>query len=83
MRTITALSVAILACANTMAADQAAADADKAAIQALEDTYNEGFTFKDVDKLMSVYAPGNRLFVFDLVPRSDYRRWAAYNKDFC
>jgi hypothetical protein len=38
MRTITALSVAILACANTMAADQAAADADKAAIQALEDT---------------------------------------------
>src|SRR5476651_2484278 len=82
MRILTALSVAILASANVVAADQPAADADKAAIQALEDTYNEGFNSKDVDKVMSVYAPGKQLFVFDVVPPREYRGWEAYKKDF-
>src|ERR1700730_10742405 len=82
MRTLTALSVAILASASSMAADKPAADADKAAIQALEDTYNEGFNSKDVDKIMSVYAPGKQLFIFDVVPPREYRGWEAYKKDF-
>jgi len=82
MRILTALSVAILASANAVAADQPAADADKAAIQALEDTYNEGFNSKDVDKIMSVYAPGKQLFVFDVVPPREYKGWEAYKKDF-
>jgi uncharacterized protein (TIGR02246 family) len=82
MRILTALSVAILVSANAVAADQPAADADKAAIQALEDTYNEGFNSKDVDKVMSVYAPGKQLFVFDVVPPREYKSWEAYKKDF-
>ena len=82
MRILTALSVAILASANAAAANQPAADADKAAIQALEDTYNEGFNSKDVDKIMSVYAPGKQLFVFDVVPPREYKSWEAYKKDF-
>jgi len=82
MRILTALGVAILASANAMAADQAAANADKAAIQALEDTYNEGFNSKDVDKVMSVYAPGKQLFVFDVVPPREYTSWEPYKKDF-
>jgi len=82
MRILTALSVAILASVNAVAADQPAADADKAAIQALEDTYNEGFNSKDVDKVMSVYAPGKQLFVFDVVPPREYKGWEAYKKDF-
>jgi uncharacterized protein (TIGR02246 family) len=82
MRILTALGVAILASANAMAADRAAANADKAAIQALEDTYNEGFNSKDVDKVMSVYAPGKQLFVFDVVPPREYTSWEAYKKDF-
>ena len=82
MRILTALSVAILASASAAAADQPAADADKAAIQALEDTYNEGFNSKDVDKIMSVYAPGKQLFVFDVVPPREYKGWEAYKKDF-
>ena len=82
MRILSALSVAILVSANAAAADQPAADTDKAAIQALEDTYNEGFTSKDVDKLMSVYAPGKQLFVFDVVPPREYKSWEAYKKDF-
>lgn len=82
MRILTALSVAILASANALATDPPAADADKAAIQALEDTYNEGFNSKDVDKIMSVYAPGKQLFVFDVVPPREYKGWDAYKKDF-
>ena len=82
MRILTALGIAILASANAMAADQPAASADKAAIQALEDTYNEGFNSKEVDKVMSVYAPGKQLFVFDVVPPREYTSWEAYKKDF-
>jgi len=82
MRILTALSVAILASANAAAADKPAADADKVAIQALEDTYNEGFNTKDVDKVMSVYAPGKQLFVFDVVTPREYKGWEAFKKDF-
>ena len=82
MRTLTALCLATLAATNAVAADRPATNADKAAIQALEDTYNEGFNSKDVDKVMSVYVPGKQLFVFDVVPPREYRGWEAYKKDF-
>ena len=82
MRIQIALALAILASANALAADPSAANADKAAIQALEDTFNEGFNSKDVDKVMSVYAPGKELFVFDVVPPREYKGWEAYKKDF-
>lgn len=82
MRILSALAVAILVSTTAAAADPPAANADKAAIQALEDTYNEGFNSKDVDKAMSVYAPGKELFVFDVVPPREYKGWDAYKKDF-
>jgi uncharacterized protein (TIGR02246 family) len=82
MRILSVLSVAILISTNAAAGDQSAANADKAAIQALEDTYNDGFNSKDVDKVMSVYAPGKQLFVFDVVPPREYKSWEAYKKDF-
>jgi uncharacterized protein (TIGR02246 family) len=82
MRILSVLGVIILASTNAMAADQTTADADKAAIQTLEDTYNEGFNSKDVDKVMSVYAPGKQLFVFDVVPPREYTSWEAFKKDF-
>ncbi len=82
MRILTAVSIAIFASATVAAADAPTADADKAAIQSLENTYNEGFNSKDVDKVMSVYAPGRQLFVFDVVPPREYTSWEAYKKDF-
>ena len=82
MRTLMALSAALVFSASALAADHAAMNADRAAIQALEDTYNEGFNSKDVDKTMSVYAPGKELFVIDVVPPREYRGWEAYKKDF-
>jgi ketosteroid isomerase-like protein len=35
-----------------------------------------------VDKIMSVYAPGKRLFVFDVTPPREYSSWGAYKKDW-
>jgi len=82
MRPVTALCAAIVASASAFAADGPAANPDKAAIQALEDTYNEGVNSKDVEKIMSVYAPGKQLFVFDVVPPREYSSWEAYKKDW-
>jgi uncharacterized protein (TIGR02246 family) len=82
MRALTAIGATILVSASALAADHPAANADKAAIQALEDTYNEGFAARDVDKIMSVYLPGKELFVIDVVPPREYKGWDAYKKDF-
>src|ERR1700733_14433345 len=82
MRTFAALSIALLSSTGAMAADPPTANADETAIQALEDTYNEGFNSKDANKVMSVYAPGKQLFVFDVVTPREYRGSEAYKKDF-
>jgi uncharacterized protein (TIGR02246 family) len=82
MRILVTLGAVLVVSTNALAAEHAAATADRAAIQALEDTYNEGFNAKDVDKIMSVYLPGTALFVFDVVPPREYRGSDAYRKDF-
>jgi ketosteroid isomerase-like protein len=82
MRTVTAFCAAILASASAVAADSPAANPDKAAIQSLEATFNEGLNSRDVDKIMSVYARGKQLFVFDVVPPREYSSWEAYKKDW-
>jgi hypothetical protein len=46
-----ALGAASLASADAVAAMPPASNSDKAAIQALEDTYNDGFNSKDVGLL--------------------------------
>lgn len=68
--------------ASAIAADASAPDADRAAIEALQKSYNEGFNAKDVDKIMSCYAPGKRLFVFDVAPPRAYAGWESYKKDW-
>jgi uncharacterized protein (TIGR02246 family) len=82
MRTLTALCVTMLGAATVLAAESPTTNPDKAAIQALEDTFNEGFNSKDVDKIMSVYAPRKQLFVFDVEPPREYTSWEAYKKDW-
>jgi uncharacterized protein (TIGR02246 family) len=58
---------------------QADAGAD---IRALEDRFVAAFKAKDVDGIMKVYAPGQTLFVFDVVPPRQYVGAAAYHKDW-
>lgn len=55
---------------------------DKAAIEALVERYSKAFNAKDVNAIMANYAPGDQLFVFDVVPPRQYAGWDAYKKDF-
>lgn len=60
---------------------QAYAD-DKAAITAVEQRLIDGFKAKDVNQIMSCYAPDESLFVFDIVPPREYVGAKAYRKDW-
>jgi len=61
----------------------APARADAAAdIRALEDRFVAAFKAKDVDAIMKVYAPGQTLIVFDVIPPRQYVGAAAYRKDW-
>ena len=51
-------------------------------IRALEDRFVAAFKAKDVDGIMKVYAPGQTLVVFDVVPPRQYVGAAAYRKDW-
>lgn len=55
---------------------------DKAQIEALYQRYMKAFLAKDVNAIMANYAPGDQLFVFDVVPPRQYAGWDAYKKDF-
>ena len=59
-----------------------AAANDKADIEALEKRYTDAVLAKDLNGIMSCYAPGNQLFVFDAVPPREYPSWDAYKKDW-
>jgi len=81
------LKVGIIACttlvALTMTTFAATARADPTAdIKALEDRFVAAFKAKDVDGIMKVYAPGQTLLVFDVVPPRQYVGAAAYRKDW-
>jgi uncharacterized protein (TIGR02246 family) len=59
---------------------QSKSSADEASIRALYNKFNDAFNKKDVDGIMSVYAPG--VFVFDVIPPREYSGWEAYKKDW-
>jgi ketosteroid isomerase-like protein len=81
-----ALLVALCASGTTLAvyaqAAPPAAGDDKAAIEALEQSYNDAFNAKNVNAIMACYAPGKGLFVFDAVPPREYPSWDAYKRDW-
>jgi uncharacterized protein (TIGR02246 family) len=81
------LKAGITACATFLAlsimsfGSPAQAD-DRADIRALEERFVAAFKAKDPDAIMKVYAPGQTLFVFDVVPPRQYVGAAAYRKDW-
>ena len=72
-----AFAIVILGFAFNARADSA----DKAQIQALEEQLAAAFAAKDVDKVMQFYAPGEDLFVFDLIPPRQYVGADAWRKN--
>lgn len=55
---------------------------DKGKIEALYQAYLKAFNAKDVNAIMANYAPGDALFVFDVIPPRQYPGWDAYKKDW-
>ncbi len=54
---------------------------DLSQLRALETRFETAFNNKDVDAMMSVYAPGKSLFVFDVVgPPGAEPSWDAYRE---
>jgi ketosteroid isomerase-like protein len=84
MKTATAMfSAAALAGALcALPAASGAAAGDVAAITALEARFAAAFNAGNVDAIMKVYAPGQGLVVFDVVPPRQYVGAAAYRKDW-
>ena len=67
---------------NPLSAGSPAQADDRADIRALEERFVAAFKAKDPDAIMKVYAPGQTLFVFDVVPPRQYVGAAAYRKDW-
>jgi ketosteroid isomerase-like protein len=58
-------------------------NSDVSQLQMLERTFAAAMNNKDVDAVMAVYAPGESLFVFDVVgPPSVHSGWEAYREAF-
>jgi uncharacterized protein (TIGR02246 family) len=51
-------------------------------IKALYDQWAKAFEAKDIDSIMAVYAPGDDLIAYDLVPPLQYKGREAYRKDY-
>jgi ketosteroid isomerase-like protein len=81
MRTATILFIAVLASTNLVAADETGSDGDKAAIEALQTTYIDGVVTQNIDKIMTIYARGTNLFVYD-DGGPPYRSAEAYRKSW-
>lgn len=61
---------------------QTPAASDKDEIEALIMNYSDAFNTRSVDGIMSCYARGKGLFVFDAVPPREYPSWDAYKRDW-
>jgi ketosteroid isomerase-like protein len=55
---------------------------DDAAIRQWLDRWQKAFHDKDLNAIMSLYAPGNELVAFDIVPPLQYVGADAYQKDY-
>src|SRR5271155_2412869 len=88
MRTIPALTAALavpilmLVAPVSAAAQRSHQPSDEEQIRALEARFAAGYRAKDLAAIMSVYAPGAELFVFDASPPRQYVGFDAYKKDW-
>jgi ketosteroid isomerase-like protein len=76
------IMVSVISVPRLSAAASATASDDKSSIEALETRFRDAFIAKDVNAVMEVYAPGTRLFVFDVSPPRQHVGWQDYKKDW-
>jgi uncharacterized protein (TIGR02246 family) len=76
-----ALALAFTATGSSCLAARASTS-DTAAITALYKQFGVAFEHKDLNGIMSVYVPGDSLFVFDVGPPREHRGWNDYREDW-
>lgn len=83
MKQLFALSLLTLVCISLLPISRARTAAnDEAEIRQLLDRWGKAFRAKDISGIMSIYAPGNTVVGFDIVPPLQYVGWDAYKKDY-
>lgn len=76
------LLVALFAVCLANATTANAASSDEIAIRKLLDDWRKAFHEKNLDAIMTMYAPGKELVAFDIVPPLRYVGYDAYRKDY-
>ena len=83
------LSIAALLLLTTEAWNQTVRDAhttttstNEAEIRALLDRWANAFEARDIDAIMSNYAPGDAVIAYDIAPPLQYKGKEAYRKDY-
>ena len=59
-----------------------AANANEAAVREVYDRWAKAFEAKDVNAIMALYAPGDEVVAYDIVPPLQYKGKEAYRKDY-
>src|SRR4051794_14491236 len=79
---VLALMIGSAASAQKTGHAQAASAKNKAEIRDLYDRWAKAFEAGDVNGIMSVYAPGDAVVAYDVVPPLQYKGKDAYRKDY-
>ena len=80
-RTVTFLALVVALLISAPAAEAASAAKNQADIHLLLSRWEKAFRAKDVDGVLAVYAPGNEVTAFDIVPPLQVGR-EAYRKNY-
>src|SRR3954451_9480855 len=79
---VLALMIGSAASAQKNGYAQAASAKNNAEIKDLYDRWAKAFEAGDVEGIMSVYAPGDAVVAYDVVPPLQYKGKDAYRKDY-
>jgi uncharacterized protein (TIGR02246 family) len=82
MKKLITFLVLLLACALPLWLQKAQAANDEAEIRQLLDRWGKAFRAKDLNGVMSVYATGNALVAYDIVPPLQCVGAEAYRKNY-
>ena len=79
------LAVLVLTIAGSQAQSsghKSSANNNESEIKALYDNWAKAFEARDIDGIMSVYAPGDAVIAYDIVAPLQYKGKDAYRKDY-
>lgn len=79
------LAVLLLLATHTQAQSRShnsSANSNESEIKALYDNWAKAFEAHDIEGIMAVYAPGDKLIAYDVVPPLQFKGKDAYRKDY-